>query len=228
MFKQMMTLFRGVTSQANEDFTDRHALAILKQQLKDAAYALDASRKAVAIAIAQNQQEANQHKQLLEQITDLENRTIQAINQGKTKLAQEAAETIALLEAEKEISSQAQDQFSTEIGRLKNIVHNAELKLKELQRGQRLATATDHTQRLHKARPNSGLSDLKDAEETLNRLRARQTQIDLTAQAINEMEKTGDPTKMTQKLAQAGCGEALNTSAQDVLKRLKKQSNKKK
>jgi len=227
MLKQIITLFRGAATQASDDFTDRHALAILKQQLKDGAYAVDASRKAVAIAIAQNQQEATQHKQLVEKISDLESRTTQAIEQGKNKLALEAAETIALLEAEKEISNQAQEQFLTEITRLKNIVHKAELKLKELQRGQRLATATDQTQRLQKAHPNSGLSDLKDAQETLTRLRMRQTQIDGTADAIAEMEKTGDPTRMTQKLAEAGCGAPLKTSAQDVVDRLTKQKKKK-
>lgn len=227
MFKQIVTLFRGAAVDAGEEFTDRHAITLLRQQIRDCANAVAASRKAVAIAIAQNEQEAIQHKRLEEKITDLEKRTVKAMEQGEDQLALEAAETISLLEAERDVSAQAQAQFNAEITRLKNTVRNAEFKLKELQRGQRLAVATDKTQRMRQVHPTNGLSDLKEAEETLLRLRVRQQQIDTTANAMAEMEETGDPNSITEKLAEAGCGDPLKTSAQDVLERLKKKSKKK-
>ncbi len=227
MFKQIVTLVRGVAVETTEDFTDRHALAILKQQIRDCAHAVAASRKAVAIAIAQNEQEYMQHKCLVAKITDLEERTVAALDQGKKKLTLEAAETIALLEAERDVSAQAQSQFSEQISRLKFTVKNSETKLKELQRGYRLAAATDQTQKLRQSHPASDLSDLKEAEETLLRLRVRQQQIDTTAIAIAEMEQSDDPNRMTRKLAEAGCGDPLTSSAQDVLERLKKQAGKK-
>lgn len=227
MFKQIVTLFRGAAVDASEEFTDRHAITLLRQQIRDCANAVACSRKAVAIAIAQNEQEAIQHKQLECKIVDLEKRTIKAVEQGEEKLALEAAETISLLEAERDVSGQAQAQFNAEIKRLKNTVRNAELKLKELQRGQRLAVATDKTQRMRVEHPSNGLSDLKEAEETLLRLRVRQQQINTTADAMAEMEQTGDPASITEKLADAGCGDPLKTSAQDVLERLKKKSKKK-
>ena len=227
MFKQIVTLFRGAAQDAGEEFTDRNAIALLRQQIRDCANAVAASRKAVAVAIAQNEREANQHKKLLSQIADLEVRTVKAMEQGEEKLALEAAETISLLEAERDVSAQAQAQFDAEITRLKNTVRNAELKLKELQRGQRLAVVTDKTQRMRQVHPSSGLSDLKEAEETLLRLRVRQQQIETTAEAMAEMEETGNPASITEKLAEAGCGEPLKSSAQDVLERLKKKSKKK-
>ncbi len=64
MFKQIVTLFRGAAVDAGEEFTDRHAITLLRQQIRDCANAVAASRKAVAIAIAQNEQEAIQHKRL--------------------------------------------------------------------------------------------------------------------------------------------------------------------
>ncbi len=228
MFKQIVTLFRGAAQDAGEEFTDRHAITLLRQQIRDCANAVAASRKAVAVAIAQNEREAVQHKKLEENIADLEARTVKAMEQGEEKLALEAAETISLLEAERDVSAQAQAQFNAEITRLKKTVHNAELKLKELQRGQRLAVVTDKTQRMRQVHPSNGLSDLKEAEETLLRLRVRQQQIDTTANAMAEMEETGDPASITEKLAEAGCGEPLKSSAQDVLERLKNKKSKKK
>ena len=228
MFKQIVTLFRGAAQDAGEEFTDRHAITLLRQQIRDCANAVAASRKAVAVAIAQNEREATQHKKLLNQIADLEARTVKAMEQGEEKLALEAAETISLLDAERDVSAQAQAQFEAEITRLKNSVRNAEMKLKELQRGQRLAVATDKTQKMRLVNPSSGLSDLKEAEETLLRLRVRQQQIDATSNAMAEMEETGNPVSITEKLAEAGCGEPLKSSAQDVLERLKNKKSKKK
>lgn len=226
MFKPLFTLLRGVANQSAEGFTDRHALAILKQQMHDCGNAIIAARKAVAIAIAQNEQEVIQHKRIIVRMTDLEDRTVAALEQGKKQLAREAAETIALLETECDATKQAQAQFSKEIERLKTIVRSAEMRLRELQRGQRIAAATDKAQRLRQTVPGSGLAALKDAEETLARLRVRQQQIDTTAEAISEMEESGDPARILKKLAEAGCGAPQKSSADDVLARLQKKTRK--
>ena len=58
-------------------------------------------------------------------------------------------------------------------------------------------------------------------EETLSRLRARQTQIDATAVAMAEMEQSGDPAALADKLAAAGCGAPTTTNADAVLEMLR-------
>ena len=226
MINQILTLFKGVATDKSEEFTDRHALLLLKQRIRDSAKAIETSRKAVAIAIAQNEQEVIQHSKLDKKITELETRTVEAMEQNKKTLALEAAEMIAVLEAERDTSALAQCEFTKEIERLKNIVRKAESRLKELQRGQRLATAVNHTQKLRNTHPGSNISDLKDAEETLQRLRVRQQQIDTAAQAIDEMDSYSDPVAMTQKLAEAGCGAPIKSSGQDVIDRLNMQMKK--
>lgn len=228
MLKAFVTLIRGATHDAAEEFTDRHALLILQQQMRDATQAVTTARKAVALAVAQNTQEARQHELLLKRLKDLEARTIAAIEQDKADLARDAAEAIAALEAERDVSEQAQAQFSAEIRRLKANVRTAEIRLRDLQRGQRLATATDKAQKLHEQIPSDGLSVLDEAEQTLARLRTRQTQIDLTARAIHDMEVTTAPDKVLERLAEAGCGAPIKTSTDDVLARLTKKAKKKK
>ena len=156
MFKQFCALIRGRAHESAEEVVDRNAITILRQQIRDCANAIEAARRAVAVAIAQNEQEALQHEKILARIEDLEGRTLIAIEQGKEELAREAAETIAMLEAERDTSEQAQKNFGTEIARLKRIVRQSEQRLRELQRGQRVAAATDKTQRLRGTAPEFG------------------------------------------------------------------------
>ena len=97
MFRSLFTLMRGRAHDADEAFTDAHALPILQQQLRDCAQAVSAARKALALAIAQNDQETEQFERLATRIAELEERTVAALEQGQQDLAQEAAETIARL-----------------------------------------------------------------------------------------------------------------------------------
>ena len=52
MFKAILTLFRGRAHEAAKEFTERHALAILRQQIRDCVATVASARKAVAVAIA--------------------------------------------------------------------------------------------------------------------------------------------------------------------------------
>ena len=193
MFKSMFALIRGTSHEAAQGVVDRNAMVILRQQIRDSADAVSSAKKAVAIAIAQNEQERRQHSKLVARIEDLETRTISALETGEDALAQEAAEAIAILEAERDASTQAQKRFTAEIERLKKVVLQAEARLRDLKRGQRIADATDKTQRLRQSVPNSGLSALQDAESTLTRLRERQMEMDAATNALDEMADESNP-----------------------------------
>lgn len=224
MFKQILTLMRGQAFEAEQQFVDRHALPLLAQQIREAADAIQTARHAVAMAIAQNQQEEAQHRALVARLKDLEERTIAALEQGKHALARDAAEAIALIETECETSVKAQAQFAAEISKLQAVVLASEMRLRELKRGERLVRATESTQRLSHAMPE-GLATLRDAEETLERLRRRQQQVDLTAAALAGMDGAVDPATIIDRLADAGCGTPLRRSVDDVLARLKLRMN---
>lgn len=226
MIKQLFALIRGNANQTAENYTDKHGLTILRQQINDGAAAVQSARKAVAIAVAQNKQEEEQYKKVSKKIDDLEERAIIAIEKDKTQIAQEAAEAIALLEGERDISKQSQERFSAEISKLKAQLHSAETRLRALKQGHRIADVTDKTQRMRGVGEASALSTLNDAENTLSRLRNRQKQIDATSEAMSEMDQALNSDAVAQKLADAGCGEPLKTTADDVLERLKKQGKK--
>ncbi|MBY4591743.1 MULTISPECIES: PspA/IM30 family protein [Rhizobium] len=221
MFKLISILLRGRAHDAEQAFADRNAVPLLAQQIRDAAQSIQSARRSVAVAIAQNEQERVQHAAIVARIADLENRASAALAKGNEALAREAAEAIAYLEAERDASEKAQGQFTSSIDKLKAIVRASEARLQELQRGERLARATQEAQKLDVVVAGPGLATLDDAEETLARLRLRQSQNELTAAALKDTEGAIRPAGIIEKLANAGCGAPLRSSADDVLARLK-------
>jgi phage shock protein A len=214
-------LLRGRAHDAEQAFADRNAVPLLAQQIRDAAQSIQSARRSVAVAIAQNEQEKVQHGAIVTRIADLETRATAALAKGNEGLAREAAEAIAFLEAERDASEKAQAQFTQAIDKLKGIVRASEARLQELQRGERLARATEEAQKLDVAVAGPGFATLDDAEETLARLRLRQSQNELTAAALKDMEGAIRPAGIIEKLANAGFGAPLRSSADDVLARLK-------
>src|ERR1700746_3966836 len=98
MFKTVFTLFRGSVAAAGEELEDRTALVILDQQMRDAAAAVDRSKRTLALAIASDQQEGRRLETTTTRIADLEVRATAALEGGREDLAREAAEAIANLE----------------------------------------------------------------------------------------------------------------------------------
>ena len=55
MLKTFLTLLRGASAAAEEGFLDRSALLILDQQIRDAAGAIERAKRALSVAIAQDE-----------------------------------------------------------------------------------------------------------------------------------------------------------------------------
>jgi phage shock protein A len=217
MFKQLVTLLRGKSHDAAEALPARNALVILDQQLRDAGAAIRAARRALAMAIAEDQQEAARIAATGSRIAGLEDRTRAALAGGREDLALQAAETIAELEMDRDAAAQAQHTLRAETGRLRAMVHQAERRFAELQRGRRAVRLGNATS----ANPLSSMdsSALNDAEATLAALQTRQiTQANAEA-ALRELSPA--PGQMEDRLAQAGFGPATRPTAAAVLARLK-------
>lgn len=224
MFRSLMILLRGRAAEAEEAFEDAHALPILRQQLRECAQAVSAARKALALAIAQHGQEEAQLQRLDTRIADLEERAVAALGTGHGVLAEEAAETIARLETERDETRAVLARLKVDLDRLRASVATSESRLRALKRGQRMAVATDRAQRLSVEVPEGPSTALREAEATLARLRARQTEIDATEAALDEMQRDADPDSLRDRLAAVGCGAPLRTTAAAVLERLRAKS----
>ena len=224
MFKTVLTIFRGSVAAAEEELQDRTALVVLDQQMRDAAAAVDRSKRTLALAIAGDQQEGRRLEATNARIADLEVRASAALEGGRDDLAREAAQAIANLEAERDAAMTARTLFATEITRLKRHVGNAEARIAELDRGRRLARASEAVRSLRRssieaARPYE--STLPEAEATLKRLRERQMEIQAADDALFEIDTASGPSATAEKLAEQGFGPRMKSTADDVLARLR-------
>lgn len=224
MFKTVVTLFRGSMAAAGEELEDRTALLILDQQMRDAAAAVERSKRTLALAIAQDQQEGRKLEATIARLADLETRAVAALDGGREDLAREAAEAIAGLEADRDAALTARALFATEIARLKRHVASAQARITELDRGRRVARASEAVRSprrsgIEATRPYE--STLPEAENTLRRLRDRQIQAQAADDALVELDAATGPLATAEKLAEQGFGPRLKTTADDVLARLK-------
>jgi phage shock protein A len=223
MFKTVLTLFRGSVAAAEEELEDRAALLILDQQMRDAAAAVERSKRSLALAIAGDQQEGRRLDATNARIADLEVRATAALDGGREDLAREAAQAIANLEADRDAAMTARALFATEITRLRRHVSSAEARITELDRGRRIARASEAVRTLRRggieaARPYE--STLPEAERTLRRLRERQLEAQAADEALLELDAASGPLAAAEKLAEQGFGPRLKPTADDVLARL--------
>ena len=227
MFKTLITLVRGRTFTIAEEVADQHALVILDQQMRDATGALDRAKKALAIAIAQEDQEGQRLDATRAGIDDLEARAVAAIDAGRDDLAAEAAEAIATLEAERDASATARTLFAAEIARLKSNVLQQRVRFSQLERGRRIARAAEAVRIARRGRIEGAPifeGTLAEAEATLSRLRERQSEADAAEAAFDALDAATGPIAVAEKLSAEGFGPRLKPNAADVLARLRQRA----
>ena len=225
MLKTFITLVRGASAAAEENLADRSALLILDQQIRDAAAATARGKKALAMAIAQDEAEGRRLEATLARIADLEERAAAALKAGRDDLSSEAAEAIAFMEDDRDAITEARAGFAREAAHLRTAVGNASRRLADLERGRRIAKAADAVRRLKEA-PSAamGQATLAEAEATLRRLRERQAEDAAADAALQSMDREAQPATIAERMESAGFGRRTRSSAADVLERLRKRS----
>ena len=222
MLKTLLTVMRGAASAAEQEFSDRAALLILDQQLRDAAAALERAQQALAVAIAQDKAEGKRLDATIARIIDLEERAVAALTGGRDDLAEEAAEAIAVMEADRDAIQTARKAFGDEIAHLRMTTAHAGSRLAELERGRRIAQAAEAVRRLKSGVGGAGVAGsaaLAQAEATLKRLRERQAQDATAEEALASL--VTPPSGIADRLEGAGFGPRRHPAASDVLARLR-------
>jgi phage shock protein A len=228
MLKTIITLVRGAAFRAEEEVTDRSALLILDQQIRDAAAGIERAKRALAFAIAQDEAEGKRLETTLTRIADLEERAVAALKGSREELATEAAEAIAVMEADRDSIREARATFAREIAGLKAAVRKSSQRLSELERGRRIAQAAESVRRLKAgsglAAP-SGSTALADAEATLRRLREKQAEDVAASNAYEALDNEPNPIAIADRLEAAGFGKRTRPTAASVLERLKENAS---
>src|SRR5262245_23019896 len=126
---------RGVVAEAEEALFDANAVRMLEQQLRDAAGALEHSKRELACAMAHRSSEGRAVEALSQRIVDLEAGAVDALQAGRDDLASEAATVIAATEDERLARQAASAKFDVDIARLKRLVADGGARLTDLRRG---------------------------------------------------------------------------------------------
>ncbi|HEY8564121.1 MAG TPA: PspA/IM30 family protein [Beijerinckiaceae bacterium] len=226
MLKTFKLLLRGAAAAAEEDLVDRNALLILDQQIREVATGIEASKRALALAMAQESAEARRLADAEMRLTDLEARAVAALQGGREDLAGEAAQAIVTLEAERDAARTAHAGLRDEVASLRRAHLDAGRRLDALHRGRRVAQAAEAVRRLRAGRLRDAgeRSTLAEAEATLARLRARQGEdaaADAALDVIEEAAGSASAEAAANKLAAAGFGPRTAPSLDDVMARLR-------
>jgi phage shock protein A len=226
MFKTLSALVRGAAAAAEEEVIDRSALLILDQQIRDAAAAVERGKRALAVAIAHDESEAKRLEATIARIADLEERAVAALAGGREDLASEAAESIAVIEVDRDAVRDGRAAFAREIAHLKRTTADAGRRLAELERGRRIAQAAEAVRRLKCRGPAQvgGAAALCDAEATLRRLRERQAEDAAIDASLESLDASAAADTVATRLEAAGFGKRTRSTAADVLDRLRKRA----
>jgi phage shock protein A len=192
-----------------------NAASNLDRSIAVAASSHFAARRALAVAVAEENREIARRDDLTVKVTDLEGRAVQAIRAGRDDLAMNAAETIAVVRTEIEASGRASSRFAAEVALARREVDSQRRRLADLDRGRRLArigSALNGAASLS----DPGCDRLSEAETALKKINAEND----GARAIRE-EMAPEPDRLIERLSDHGFGAPVGVRATDVMARLR-------
>jgi phage shock protein A len=171
-----------------------------------------AARRALAVAIAEEERETRRRDLLAGKLSNLEQRAVAALQAGREDLLGDAAEVIAAVETEVTASTEASVRFAAEVALARREVDAQRRRLADLDRGRRLARVGVA---LNTA-PREGFDALTEAESALASVEAANHD----ARAIRE--ELAPPTdRLIEQMADHGFGPPTRVRAADVLERLR-------
>ena len=190
-------------------------LAHLDRSTRAARASHVAARRALAVAIAEEERETKRRAALSDKIADLERRAVAALRAGRDDLATAAAEAIAVMETDVHATAQASVRFATEVTLARREVDAQRRRLADLDRGRRLARVGAA---LTSAAPGarSGHDSFTEAEAVLSQIEADNHD----ARAIRD-ELAPAPARLIEQMSDLGFGAPTYVRPADVLSRLR-------
>jgi phage shock protein A len=224
MLKTLTTIIRGVAAEADDAVFDANATRILSQQLRDAATALEHSKRELACAMAHRDSEKRAVEALDKRKSELERAAVDALNGNREDLATEVATIIAAIDDERRERADAMMRFDIDIARLRQMTDDGRRRLGDLRRGLEMARAQEALRRAGangRRALSTGNGALREAEATLAKIKETNQKCNDEHRALEELEYVQSGKELDTRLSDAGFGPNQKTKANDVLARLK-------
>ncbi|TDJ64120.1 MAG: PspA/IM30 family protein [Proteobacteria bacterium] len=223
IWAKVATAVRGGVNEAGEAIVDSQALRILDQEIRDADNGLSKSKDALAGIIAKRKLADKKVESIKSSLTEFEGYAMQALDKNDESLAAEIAEKMAGLESELLGEEGVAKSFADSEGQLRRAVAQTEANLKRLKRQVDTIKATEMVQRAQAAvaaRHSGAGSSMRNAVDSLERLKAKQAERAAKFEAASELAESTEEVSLDDKLKAAGIIGG-GASGGDVLARLK-------
>ncbi len=222
MLKTLNTLLMGQSARAEEALQDRFALELIDQKVREAEAGMRAAKSQLALLIQRERTETRLLSQLESRIADLSKRASQALLAERDDLASEACAAIAEMENERAVRRDTLAHIQGQGIRLRRAVEAGHRRMIDLRQGALRARALRREQDMQARLGGAARaqSAAREAEDLIARVLERDCpgeQADILAELEEGLTKTG----ITDRLAAAGFGPKLKSSAADVMARLK-------
>lgn len=222
MFRTLTTLMNGANARAEERVRDHYSIELIDQKIREAEASLKAAKFSLASLIQRERSELRQVEALSNRVVDLTQRAKLALADGREDMATEAAGAIAQLENELVVRRTTVERLETRILKLRQSVEGASHRITDLKQGAIAARAAKKEADIqrHLGRHVSQDTAFEEAEELIARVLNRDDPFEQT-QILSEIDEGLDRSDMTERLSDAGYGDPLKSTAQDVLQRLR-------
>ncbi len=220
---KVMTAVRGGVNEAGEAIADNQALRILDQEIRDADNELVRSKEALTGIIAKRKLGDKKVESLKASAKEYEGYAMQALDKGDETLATEIAGKISGMEAELAGEEGLAKSFADSEAQLRRAVAQTEANLKRLKQQVDTVKATEMVQRAQAAvaaRYSSADSSMRNAVDSLERLKIKQAERAATFEAADELARSTEDVSLDDKLKAAGIVQG-GAKGGDVLARLK-------
>ena len=223
VWSKVMTALRGSINEVGEAIADSQALRILDQEIRDADEELKQSRESLAEVMARQKVAEQQCTTLNDQIIEVENYALQALEQNDESLAIELAEKISALEKQLNSDQNTYQEYTENANKLRNATQLADENIKNLKFQVESVKATEDVQRAQAAvaqRHSDSNSRLAIAMDSLERIKEKQKLNNAKCNAVQEIAENHAEDTLNNRLEAAGII-SDNLSSDAVLARLK-------
>jgi phage shock protein A len=222
MFKTLATLIHGQNARAEDRVRDAFAIELIDQKIRESDNSLRAAKATLASLIQRQRSEEKQHAGLKSCIADLTRRAQEALASNREDMAAEAARAIAAMENELTLRAETRARLDQKVMRLRSSIEAGHRRIIDLKQGAIQARAVRREQDIQMRMHRSGVtsSSVDEAEELIARVLGRDDPFE-RSEILADINRDLDDGSITDRMADAGFGNATRSTPDDVLARLK-------
>lgn len=210
VMKKVMTMLRGSVREIGETVVDANATRIYEQEILDAKQSIAQAKDDLASVMAKEMQSARQIGKLQSDIGRYEGMAVEALDKSQEALAEEVAGQVSGLEQELQEQTRAHAAYAVQVTRLKDLIKQAEGRIREHEREIGVAKTTESVYRATRSISENigqGGSKLMSARESLDRIKQRHEDLSDRMTSAEQLNNEFGQGALEKKLAAAGIGD---------------------